>query len=157
VLSNFTFSQFLKRFPNDDVCLEEIKKLRYPDGVHCTVCNRTTIHYRVKGRTAYTCKFCRNQIFPLAGTVFTKTSTSLRLWFYALYLLTQTRANISAKELQQELQVTYKTAWRIKKLITENNADLLFGERDENKNRIHKWVFFNKFQITLVEKHETGK
>lgn len=120
----FTISQFLRRFPNDESCLEEIKNLRWPGGlVPCSKCKKETKHYKVKGRTAYACEFCGNHIYPLAGTVFDKTTTPLRLWFYSIYLMAQTRAGISAKQLQRELGVTYKTAWRMFKQIRALMAD----------------------------------
>jgi hypothetical protein len=109
----FSLGQFLKRFPNEDVCLEEIKKLRYPGGVFCTKCQKITKYYKISDRTAYSCEFCRTQIYPLAGTIFEKTSTPLRMWFYAMYIMTQTRSGTSAKQLQRMLGVTYKTAWRM--------------------------------------------
>lgn len=97
----FTISQFLLRFPTDEKCLEEIKKTRWPKGlIPCNKCNKETKHYKVTGRTAYACEFCGNHVYPLAGTVFDKTPTSLKLWFYAIYLMTQTRTGISAKQLR---------------------------------------------------------
>lgn len=113
----FTISQFLRRFPNDEACLEEIKNLRYPDGITCPSCGKITNFYKIKSRTAYSCSLCGTHVYPLAGTIFDKTSTPLKLWFYAMYLMAQTRAGISAKQLQRELGVTYKTAWRIFKQI----------------------------------------
>jgi hypothetical protein len=66
-----------------------------------------------------------HQISPLAGTVFEKTTTPLQYWFYAMWLMTATRGGISAKQLQRELGVTYKTAWRMAKQIR-----ILMGKRD---------------------------
>ena len=74
-------------------------------------------HHRVSGRTAYACDYCGSHIYPLAGTIFHKSRTSLRLWFYAMYLMTAIRCGISAKQIQRELGVTYKTAWRMFKQI----------------------------------------
>lgn len=121
----YTFQQFDKDFPTDDACLEQIKEQRFPGGVAvCHKCEGARKHYRVKGRTAYACDKCGNHIYPLAGTIFEKSSTPLRLWFHAMYLMGSTRCGISAKQIQRETGVTYKTAWRmfhqIRKLMSEN-------------------------------------
>jgi transposase len=127
----FPLIDFNKRFPDVNACLEEIKQLRYPNGVECKKCQKVTKHYKVKGRTAYACEFCGTHIFPLAGTIFEKTSTPLTYWFYAMYVMVQTRGGISAKQLERELGVTYKTAWRIfnhiRTLMTQGGEDILSG------------------------------
>lgn len=153
--NHFSFSHFLKRFADDDVCLEEIKRLQYPHGVRCGVCKKITTYYRVRGRTAYACKYCRDHLYPLAGTIFEKTATPLRIWFFCLFLMTHTRGNIAIKQLQRELGVTYKTAWRMYKsvyrLMEQNNGDLL-RQTDE---KVRTWTFFNKIEFTVVEKKTT--
>ncbi len=157
---SFVFSYFLKRFPTDEVCLEEIKKLRYPNGIQCFICKKKTTHYKLQRRPAYSCKVCRNQIYPLAGTIFAKSTTSLRVWFYCLFLMTHMRANISVKQLQRELGVTYKTAWRMfrntRMLMAQNNGDLLSSIDEASINKVHKWVFFNAFEIKVVEKQKSA-
>lgn len=156
---NFTLSQFNLLYPNDDVCLDKIKKLKHPKGVLCISCKKVTQHYKVKKRTAYTCKICRNQIYPLKDTLFEKSSTPLRLWFYVMYLMVATRADISAKQIQRELGVTYKTAWRMRtglmKLMEQNGGDLL-AKATENENTIHKWVFFKRFTFSVTEQKKDG-
>jgi transposase-like protein len=121
----YTREQFDREFPNDDVCLEAIKEQRFPGGVKfCDTCRKSRRHYRVTGRTAYACDRCGNHVYPLAGTIFEKSSTSLRVWFQAMYLMGSTRCGISAKQIQRETGVTYKTAWRmfhqIRKLLSED-------------------------------------
>ena len=74
-------------------------------------------YYRVRSKKAYECKDCGNQISPLANTIFHKSETSLRSWFYALFQFSVSKNGVSAKELERTLGVTYKTAWRIAKLI----------------------------------------
>ena len=59
----------------------------------------------------------------MAGTIMAKSSTPLRSWFYAMYLMASTRCGISAKQLERELGVTYKTAWRIFKQIRSMLAE----------------------------------
>ncbi|HVA96101.1 MAG TPA: IS1595 family transposase [Candidatus Acidoferrales bacterium] len=155
----FSLSNFLARFPDDTACFEEIKKQRFPKGIRCIVCRKITRHYKLQSRSAYSCKFCRKQTYPLAGTLFEKSSTPLRVWFLALFLMTHTRDGISSKQLQRELGMTYKTAWRIHKnirmLMEQNNGDLLKRTIDKDKYREHKWVFFNKLEISWVEKNES--
>jgi len=67
--------------------------------------------------TSWTCTGCGHHVHPTAGTIFHKSSTALHLWFYAMYIMASTRCGISAKQLERELGVTYKTAWRIFSLI----------------------------------------
>src|SRR5436305_14404045 len=68
-------------------------------------------------RIAFACNNYSNHIYPMAGTIFKKSTTSLRLWYYAMYLMASTRCGISAKQIQRETGVTYKTAWRMFKQI----------------------------------------
>lgn len=151
----FELSDFLKLFPSDEACLEEIKKLRYPKGIFCPQCKKNTKHYKVRQRTAYSCEYCRNHTYLLAQTIFEKSTTPLRLWFYAMFLMTYTRADISIRQLQQELGVTYKTAWRIyqsiKILMQQNNGDLL-----EKSQEVLKWTFFNAFEFKVIQKQESS-
>ena len=114
----YTVADFNREFPSDGACLEHVKEERFPGGVApCEKCKVERKHYRVSGRTAYACDHCGNHIYPLAGTIFEKSTTSLRLWFYAMYLMGSTRCGISAKQIQRETGVTYKTAWRMFKQI----------------------------------------
>lgn len=114
----YTFKDFDTEFPNDEACLEFIKEQRWPDGrTLCVKCGVERKHYRVTGRTAYACDHCGHHIYPMAGTIFEKSTTSLRTWFHAMYLMGQTRCGISAKQIQRETGVTYKTAWRMFKQI----------------------------------------
>jgi hypothetical protein len=112
----YTVEQFHKEFPDNDACLARVMEMRYPGHVlRCEAgCGGTLRkHHHVSGRTAYACDYCGNHVYPLAGTIFEKSSTSLRTWFYAMYQMGSTRCGISAKQIQRETGVTYKTAWRI--------------------------------------------
>jgi transposase len=114
----FTLADFTAKFPDNDSCLEYLKEKRYPKGVaFCQKCKLDRKHYRVTGRPAYACDHCGKMISPMAGTIFEKSSTPLKTWFYAMYLMGSTRCGISAKQIQRETGVTYKTAWRIFKQV----------------------------------------
>lgn len=111
----YTINQFRKDYPNDDTCLEMIFKLRYAAMPCCPQCSQATTFKRIAGRRAYQCsdKDCQYQLYPTAGTVFEKTRTSLVDWFYVIYLMGSTRNGVSAKEIERQLGVTYKCAWRM--------------------------------------------
>lgn len=110
----FTFNEFNAMFPDDDACLEWLMEKRYPGArAICSFCHEERLHHRIASKKAYACDHCGTYISPMAGTIFEKSSTSLRLWFYSIYLMSATRCGISAKQIQRETGVTYKTAWRI--------------------------------------------
>jgi len=125
----YTYRDFDKEFPSDDACLDYLVEQRWPGRVtQCAKCGVERKHYRIKSRTAYSCDHCGTQIYPLAGTVLEKTTTPLKTWFYAMYLMGSTRCGISAKQIQRECGVTYKTAWRmfkqIRTLLSEGELQL---------------------------------
>jgi transposase-like protein len=129
-MNKYTTKDFEKEFPTDEACLEWIKNHRYPQGIICPKCNKITKHHKVTGRSCYECDNCGHQVFPIAGTIFHKSATPLRVWFQVIYRMSQTRCGISAKQIQRETGVTYKTAWRmfkqIRTLLGENK--MLSGE-----------------------------
>ncbi len=115
--------EFNREFPDDDTCLNWLWRTRYSaDGKHaeCPKCGEVRIfrnYVTAQHRQSWTCTTCGQHVHPTAGTIFHKSSTSLHLWFYAIYLMTSTRCGISAKQLERELGVSYKTAWRMFTLI----------------------------------------
>ena len=128
--SRYTLMEFGREFPDDTACLEWLLHHRYPDGVYCPKCERVTKHHREKARPSYSCQFCGHRVHPMKGTIFEDSATSLKLWFYAVYLMTSTRCGVSAKHLERELGVTYKTAWRMAnkiRSILDQDADLMLG------------------------------
>src|SRR5712692_10118614 len=148
-------SQFDQDFPTDDACLGRVMEMRFPgsmakcDSDDCAGAIRK--HHRVTGRTAYACDNCGHHMYPLARTIFEKSSTSLRIWFQAMYLMGSTRCGISAKQIQRETGGTYKTAWRmfrqIRSLLSEDLQlegstvevdEMYVGGRTKRRNMIDK-------------------
>lgn len=111
--------QFNERFPNEDVCLDHLMRVRYGERVTCLGCQKDAKFYRVNERRSYACEWCGYQVYPTAGTPFEKTRTSLRDWYYVMFLFCASRNGVAAKEVQRQLGVTYKTAWRMCRLIRD--------------------------------------
>ena len=108
-----TIQDFFKRFPEDDSCLNHLMALRYGEPLDCPKCGKSGKFARIKKMPAFACPWCGHHIHPMAGTPFERSRTSLQKWFYAMYLFINTRHGVPAKELQRQLGVTYKCAWRI--------------------------------------------
>jgi transposase-like protein len=131
--SSYSLMEFMRDFPDDATCLQWLWVNRYAeDGTHafCDKCSKTQAFARYstrQRRQSWTCTACGHHVHPTAGTIFHKSSTSLHLWFYAMYLMTSTRCGISAKQLERELGVTYKTAWRMFHLIRN---ELMYQDED---------------------------
>jgi transposase len=140
--SQYSLMEFMREFPDDRTCLEWLWRNRYAaDGshAHCPSCDQTRKFHKVADRPAWDCDHCGHHLHPLAGTIFHKSSTSLHLWFFAIHLMTSTRCGIAAKQLERELGVTYKTAWRMfnlirNRLMAEDEGEL-FGNVDSIRPR----------------------
>lgn len=112
-MTKLTIQQFFKRFPDEEACLLHVMEVRYGLRHVCRACKKEATFHRLSGRRAFSCAQCGDHVYPTAGTVLEDTRTSLQLWFYAIYLFVTTRHGVSGKELQRQLGVTYKTAWRM--------------------------------------------
>lgn len=141
----YTIKDFNRDFPNDAACLDWLKSHLYPEGIVCKnpKCPRYqsfTQHYRVLTRRSYSCAYCGHHVHPTAGTIFHKSPTPLKLWFHGIFLMASTRCGISAKQLQRETGVTYKTAWRmfkqIRTLLADNRPANLGGEVEADETYI---------------------
>ena len=127
-MQKYTIRDFERDFPDDAACLDWLRSYLYPDGIFCKVCGEVTKHHRVKSRPSYSCDRCGHHEHPMASTIFQDTRTPLRTWFHAVFLMASTRCGISAKQLEREIGVTYKTAWRmfnrIRSLLNEDDGQL---------------------------------
>lgn len=109
----YTIQEFFRQFPDDDACLAHVMQVRYGTRFECPKCGKDATFHKRSKRPAYECSNCGHDINPMVGTPFERTRTPLQKWFYAMYLFTTSRHGVPAKELQRQLGVTYKTAWRM--------------------------------------------
>lgn len=137
----YTLADLAGDFPTDQACLLWLFEHRYGDcrAVFCPSCSRYARYYPLKSKQAFSCANCRHHIFPMQGTIFQGSTTPLKSWFHAIYMLSTNKAGISAKQLERELGVTYKTAWRmnhkIRSLMAETGS--FQGEVEIDECYIH--------------------
>lgn len=116
----FSVREFFARFPDDQACLEHIMTVRFGGTLmDCPACGVEGQFHKLRERRVYACPNCLHQIAPTANTILHDTRTPLVSWFYAMYLFCTTRHGVSGKELQRQLGVTYKTAWRMGQQIRD--------------------------------------
>ncbi len=109
-----SFYEFQRQYPNDKACLERIMKERYGGTeLDCPKCGAFGKFYRMTRERAYVCQHCKHQLHPTVGTIMERSRTPLHKWFYAMHLFANSRHGVAAKELERQLNVTYKTAWRM--------------------------------------------
>lgn len=155
----YTFEQFNTEYPDDDACLQEVFDNRFGDLKVCPNCGVTKAKfYRVKKRKSYACKDCGYHINPLANTIFHKSSTPLKQWFYAIYLFSVSKNGVSAKELVRHVGVSYPTAHRMYKQIRKLMADETgrFEDNDKPKQTDETWVGKFERKKTVLGIVETG-
>jgi transposase-like protein len=122
-----TYNQLINRFPTEETCLDFFIKFRYPKGVRCNHCGAYIVNHRKAQFKAFYCYNCKNTFSPFKDTIFEKSSTDIRKWFYAIHRFQTDKKGISAVQLQYDIKVTYKTAWRMLHLIkdaTNNGKNL---------------------------------
>ena len=120
----YTFKQFEAQYPDDASCLADIFRKRFPNGITCPKCGKHDKFTPIVTRRAYSC-MCGFQVYPTAGSIFHKSTTSLKTWYYAMYLMGHSRNGVAALELQRLIGTTYKTAWRMMHQIRALMADEL--------------------------------
>lgn len=122
---NYTFIAFQNKFSDEEACFKYVFKTNR----RACVCGKNNWK-RVEGRKSYACS-CGRHFYPLAGTIYKRSTTPLKVWFYAIYLNDKSSYNLSAKELQRHIGTTYKTAWRmqnkIRRLMTRSPKNILSG------------------------------
>ena len=108
-----TFLTLVKMFPTEESVIKYYINTRYPDGVKCNYCGSEKVYQEHKRPKVFSCNDCKTTFSPFKGTIFEKSSTDMRKWMYAIHLFINGKKGISGLQLQREIDVTYKTAWRM--------------------------------------------
>ena len=127
----YSFKVFQNKFPDEEACLEYV----FEASRRACICGKNNWK-RVNGRKCYACA-CGRHFYPLANTIYKKSTTPLKIWFYAIYLNSQSSYDLSARELQRHIGTTYKTAWRmqnkIRSLMSTSPRNILSGVLETGK------------------------
>jgi hypothetical protein len=144
-MEKYTFKQFQAEYPDDAACLDKIMLMTYGGTrLKCPHCEKQSKFHRIEKRRAYACQECGHHIYPCVETIFEKSRTPLTKWFYAMYLFTASRHGVPARELERQLGVTYKCAWRmaheLRKLMTQADRNGNSGPLSGHVEADETWI-----------------
>lgn len=121
------YFEFQNRFNTELDVIKYFIDQKYPNGIYCPKCGSMyNVYHRHTSPRMCHCNNCNSEFSIFANTIFEKSDTDLRKWFYAINLVLISRKGVSAMQLKRELGVTYKTAWRMLKQIRSamGNTDM---------------------------------
>jgi transposase-like protein len=129
-----TLQSAIKYFSDEQVCIDTIAVLRWPDGPACPTCGHKE-HYYLKTQKRWKCKECYKQFTVKLGTVFEDSPISLDKWLIALWMLVNCKNGISSYEVGKYLGITQKSAWfvlqRLRLALQEKSVVKLGGSSSE--------------------------
>lgn len=129
-----TLQQAIKHFGDEQVCVDTIANLRWPNGPVCPKCGHDG-HYYLATQKRWKCKKCSKQFSVKVGTIFEDSPISLDKWLTALWLLVNCKNGISSYEVGRDLGITQKSAWfvmhRLRLALQRGTVNLLGGEGKE--------------------------
>jgi transposase-like protein len=111
------FFEFNKQFPTELDCIKYFITIRYNNKPVCRHCGSNRLTHRRDTPKNFQCIVCNKGFSIFKGTIFEKSDTDLRKWFYSIHLFLNGKKGISGYQLKREIGVTYKTAWRMLKQI----------------------------------------
>jgi len=125
-----TLQEFDEWFPTEQACLDYLQKLRWPDGFVCPVCNGRKAWEMNTG--LFRCSVCKHKVSIISGTIFRGTRKPLRIWFQAIWYITNQKSGGSALGLKRLLGLgSYQTAWswlhKMRRAMVRDGRSLLSG------------------------------
>ena len=118
--TELSFEEFCENYPDDAACYKFLGELKWKNGYTCLRCNNTTY---CNGRVAYSrrCTKCTYEESVLLNTVFHNSRIPIVKAFYLVYLVYNSKGNISARQLSEKLDIRVSTCWaysiRVKRVM----------------------------------------
>ena len=118
-----SLSEFQEAFPDEACCAAFLVRRRWPNGFVCPGCaGRRAAALKSRAYT-YECANCGRQTSITAGTAMHRTRLPLTTWFWAAHLMATHSNGMSARQLEDQLGVTYKTAWLLTQKLRRSMVD----------------------------------
>ena len=118
-----TLAEFQKEFPDEARCAGFLFARRWPDGFVCPACGRTRAVALKSRPRLLECLDCGRQTSLTAGTAMHRSKLPLTMWFWAAHLMATHSNGMSARQLEDQLGVTYKTAWLLAQKLRRSMVD----------------------------------
>src|SRR5271169_538875 len=118
-----SLAEFQKSFPDQESCAAFLIKRRWPDGFVCPGCGKCRAVGLKSRPRLHECLDCGRQTSVTAGTAMHRSKLPLTAWFWAAHLMTTHSNGMSARQLEDQLGVTYKTAWLLTQKLRRSMVD----------------------------------
>lgn len=127
-----TLLEFEHWFRTEESCRDYLIRLRWPEGFRCPKCAGAKA-WPGQRTLLMRCAGCGRDVSVTAGTVFHHSHIPLRVWFRAVWWLTNQKNGVSALGLQRLMGLgSYKTAWgclhRLRRAMVRPGRELLSGD-----------------------------
>jgi transposase-like protein len=128
-----TLLEAIQYFSAEQVCIDDVAAMRWPDGPVCPECNTANPYY-LKTAKRWKCRECRIQFSVKRGTIFEDSPISLTKWLPAMWLLVNCKNGVSSYELHRDLGVSQKSAWfmlhRLRLVVKTPDLGIQVGSSD---------------------------
>lgn len=126
-----TLAEFRQEFPDEASCAAFLFKRRWPSGFVCPACGKSRAVPLKSRPRLLECPGCGRQTSITAGTAMHRSKLPLMVWFWTTHLMATHSNGMSARQLEDQLGVTCKTAWLLSQKLRQSmagpNRDLLEG------------------------------
>ena len=147
------FFKFLEKFPTEQACIDHFIKIRYKEKMKCNHCGCEDKIYKMESTPKkFICHNCKNTFSVFKNTIFEHSPTDLRKWMYAIHLFLNGKKGISGYQLQREIDVTYKCAWRMLHKIREAMGNDNDDDQDGDAGMLRNIVEADECYYMLVVK-----
>ena len=118
-----SLTEFQTAFPDEASCAAFLFERRWPDGFVCPACGNARAAALKSRAYTYECYGCGRQTSITAGTAMHRTRLPLTAWFWAAHLMSTHSNGMSARQLEDQLGLTYRTAWLLAQKLRRSMVD----------------------------------